>query len=73
MPIEFSIENRRAISERQPFSMVAAGVDVMDRIEPSYHAVRTGLASAPRILVDACVFGASGFGKTSLVTAEERD
>ena len=73
MLIEFSVENHRAIRERQTFSMVAAGADVIDRLEPPYHAVGTGLASVPRILVDACLFGANGSGTTSLVTAEQRD
>ena len=73
MLIEFSVENHRAIRERQTFSMVAAGADVIDRLEPPYQAVGTGLASVPRILVDACLFGANGSDKTSLVTAEQRD
>ena len=69
MLIEFSVENHRAIRERQTFSMVADEADVLDRLEPPYHAVGTGLASVPRILVDACLFGANGAGKTSLVDA----
>ena len=69
MLIEFSVENHRAIRERQVFSMVAAGADVIDRIEPPDHVAETGLASAPRILVDACLFGANGSGKTCLVDA----
>ena len=69
MLIEFSVENHRAIRERQTFSMVAAAADVVDRLEPPYHVAETGLASVPRILVDACLFGANGSGKTSLVDA----
>lgn len=69
MLIEFSVENHRAIRERQTFSMVAADKDTIDRLEPPHHVVETGLASVPRILVDACLFGANGAGKTSLVNA----
>ena len=69
MLIEFSVENHRAISERQTFSMVAAGADIIDRLEPPYHVAETGLASVPRAVVDACLFGANGSGKTSLVDA----
>ena len=69
MLIQFSVENHRAIRKRQTFSMVAAGADVIDRLEPPYHAVETGLASVPRVLVDACLLGANGSGKTCLVDA----
>ena len=48
MLIEFSVENHRAISKRQTFSMVAAGADLIDRLEPPYHVAETGLASVPR-------------------------
>lgn len=69
MLVEFSVENHRAISERQTFSMVAAGEDAIDRLEPPYHVAKTGLVSIPGILRDACLFGANGAGKTSLVEA----
>lgn len=69
MLIEFSVENHRAVRERQTFSMTAADEDAIDRLEPPYHVIETGLASVPRILVDACLFGANGAGKTSLVEA----
>ena len=69
MLVEFSVENHRAISERQTFSLVAADENVIDRLEPPYHVAKTGLVSIPRILRDACIFGANGAGKTSLVEA----
>lgn len=69
MLIEFSVENHRAVSERQTFSMVAADENAIDRLEPPNHVVKTGHALIPRILADACVFGANGAGKTSLVDA----
>lgn len=69
MLIEFSVENHRAISKRQTFSMVAAGADLIHRLEPPYHVAETGLASVPRVVVDACLFGANGSGKTSLADA----
>lgn len=69
MLIDFSVENHRAIREKQTFSMVAADEDTIDRLEPPYHVVETGLTSVPRILVDSCLFGANGAGKTSLVNA----
>lgn len=69
MLIEFSVENHRAVREKQTFSMEAEDADAIDRLEPPYHVVETGLASMPRILVDACLFGANGAGKTSFVEA----
>ena len=73
MLVEFSAENHRAISERQTFSMVAAEADVIDRLEPLDHLAETGVVSVSRAVVDACIFGASGSGKMSHVTEEERD
>ena len=69
MLIEFSVENHRAIREKQFLSMVPADADVVDRLEPPYHVAETGLSTVPRILIDACLFGANGSGKTSLVVA----
>lgn len=69
MLVEFSVENHRAVRERQTFSMIAADDGVIDRLEPPYHVVKTGLASLPRILVNACLLGANGAGKTSFVSA----
>ena len=60
MLVEFSVENHRAVREKQTFSMEAEDADAIDRLEPPHHVVETGLASTPRILVDACLFGANG-------------
>ena len=69
MLVEFSVENHRAVRERQIFSMVAADEGDIDRLESPRHVAKTGLSSVPRILVDACLMGANGAGKTSLVDA----
>ena len=69
MLINFSAQNHRAIRERQTFSMVAADKDAIDRLQPPDHVVNTGLKSVPRVLRNACIFGANGSGKTSLVEA----
>ena len=53
--------------------MVAAGADIIDRLEPLDHLAETGVVSVSRAVVDACIFGASGSGKMSHVTEEERD
>ena len=66
MLVKFSVQNYRAISERQTFSMIA---DDIPRLEPPYHVAHTGFAGVPYILRDACLFGGNGSGKTSLVEA----
>lgn len=69
MLIEFCVENHRAIREKQIFSMVPAPADVIDRQEAPDHVVETGHPEIPRLLIDACLFGANGSGKTSLIAA----
>lgn len=69
MLIQFSVKNHRAIREKQTFSMVAADKDTIDRLQPPDHVIRTGFKSVPRVLRNACIFGANGSGKTSLVEA----
>ena len=69
MLIEFCVENHRAIREKQLFSMVPEDADDIDRLNWPYHVAETGHQAIPRILVDACLFGANGSGKTSLVDA----
>ena len=69
MLIEFCAENHRAIREKQIFSMVPAPADVIDRQEAPDHVVETGHSEIPRLLIDACLFGANGSGKTSLIAA----
>ena len=69
MLIEFCVENHRAIREKQTFSMVPAGASIIDRQESPDHVVETGHPAIPRLLIDACLFGANGSGKTSLVAA----
>ena len=69
MLIEFCAENHRAIREKQIFSMVPAPADVIDRQEAPDHVVETGHPEIPRLLIDACLFGANGSGKTSLIAA----
>ena len=66
MLIEFSVENHRAIREKQTFSMVAS--DHVERARP-HRAVETGFENAPRVLTSACIFGPNGAGKTSLTGA----
>lgn len=69
MLVKFSVQNHRAIRERQTFSMVAD--DIKERLEPPYHVARTGFKAAPFVLRDACLFGGNGSGKTSFVNAIE--
>lgn len=66
MLVKFSVQNYRAIRERQTFSMIA---DDIPRLEPPYHVANTGFAGVPHVLRDACLFGGNGAGKTSLVEA----
>lgn len=64
MLVEFSVENHHAFREKQTFSMVASAAAVQVGIG---HA--TGISAIPRVHREACVFGANGSGKSSLVDA----
>ena len=66
MLIEFSVENHRAFREKQTFSMVASATTERtghDRV------LETGFSVVPRVLSGACIFGANGAGKSSLINA----
>lgn len=67
MLVNFSVQNHRAIREKQTFWMLADEID--ERLEPPYHVARTGFASVPFVLRDACIFGGNGSGKTSFIQA----
>lgn len=69
MLIEFCVQNHRAIREKQTFSMVPEEADDIDRLNWPFHMAETGHPAIPRILIDACLFGANGAGKTSFVDA----
>ena len=69
MLIEFCVENHRSIREKQVFSMIPVEADDIDRLDWPYHVAKTGHPAIPSILIDACLFGANGSGKTSLVDA----
>lgn len=66
MLIEFSVENYRAFREKQTFSMVASATT--ERAGHG-HVLNTGLSAVPHVLSEACLFGANGSGKTSLIDA----
>lgn len=66
MLIEFSVQNHRAFCEKQTFSMVASPATERNG---SGHVVRTGFSSVPYVLREACIFGANGSGKSSLIDA----
>ena len=70
MLIEFCVENHRAIREKQTLSMIPVEADDIDRLDfwPC-HIAETGHPAVPRLLIDACIFGANGSGKTSFVDA----
>lgn len=61
MLIEFSVENHRAFRERQTFSMVAR--------RATDQTLQTGASCVPHVLPQACLFGANGAGKSSLIDA----
>ena len=63
MLIEFSVENYRAFREKQTFSMVASATT------ERAHVAETGFSVAPFALREACLFGANGSGKSSLIEA----
>ena len=66
MLVEFSVKNHRSVRGRQTFSMVAG--DLKRPARPR-HVADTGSSVAPRVLRNACLLGANGAGKTSLVEA----
>ena len=66
MLVEFSVKNHRSIRGRQIFSMVAGD---MKRPARPRHVADTGSPVVPRVLRSACLLGANGSGKTSLVEA----
>lgn len=61
MLIEFSVENHRAFRERQTFSMVAR--------RATDQTLQTGASCVSHVLPQACLFGANGAGKSSLISA----
>ncbi len=68
MLVEFSVENHRAFRDKQTFSMVASATT--ERAGHG-HVLETGLSAAPHVLSEACIFGANGSGKSSLIDAME--
>ena len=66
MLIEFSVENHRAIREKQTFLMVAGEDTERTRAR---RAIGTDFAYSPRVLKTACIVGPNGAGKSSLVDA----
>ncbi len=66
MLIEFSVENHRAFREKQTFSMVASTGAERTAAD---HVVHTGFAAVPCVLREACLLGANGAGKSSLIGA----
>lgn len=66
MLVEFSVQNHRAFRERQTFSMVASAATERTGQE---HVAHTGFSAIPFVLREACLFGANGSGKSSLIDA----
>lgn len=66
MLIEFTVENHRAFREKQTFSMVASSAT--QRADPE-HVVQSGFKTVPFVLLESCLFGANGSGKSSLIDA----
>lgn len=66
MLIEFSVENYRAFREKQTFSMAASATTERSG---HGHVLQTGLSVVPQVLSEACIFGANGSGKSSLISA----
>ncbi|MYA87212.1 MAG: ATP-binding protein [Boseongicola sp. SB0662_bin_57] len=60
MLVEFSVQNHRSFRDRQSFLMTASN-------SGTPNAVATGNNGAPRVLQQACLFGANGSGKSGLV------
>lgn len=66
MLIEFSVENHRAFRERQTFTMVASAA--AERMGQG-RVAQTHFTAVPFVLREACLFGANGSGKSSLIDA----
>lgn len=66
MLIEFSVQNHRAFRDKQTFTMAASATT---QGSGHGHVLDTGLPIMPFVLTEACVFGANGSGKTSLINA----
>lgn len=66
MLIEFSVENYRVFRDRQTFSMVADPELSGDELGQT---VDTGFTRVPLVHHQACIYGANGAGKTSLINA----
>ncbi|WP_037316377.1 AAA family ATPase [Ruegeria halocynthiae] len=66
MLIEFSVENHRAFREKQTFSLAAS---TTTERSGHGHVLQTGLSVVPQVLSEACIFGANGSGKSSLISA----
>lgn len=64
MLVEFSVENHRVFREKQTFSMAASPAT-----ERAGKGHATGFSIVPHVLSEACLFGANGSGKTSLIDA----
>lgn len=64
MLVEFSVENFKAFREKQTFSMVAAG-----GTRHGGSLLESGISVSPHLLRTACLFGANGSGKSSLIDA----
>jgi len=64
--IEFSVENHRAFRKKQTFSMVASAAADRGGLGRVAH---TNFTTAPLVLREACLFGANGSGKSSLIDA----
>ena len=60
MLVEFSVQNHRSFREKQSFLMTASN-------SGTPNAVATGNNGAPRVLQQACLFGANGAGKSGLI------
>ena len=71
MLIEFCVQNHRAIRDKQTLSMIPLEADDIDHPDWQYHVAETKHPAVPGLLIDACIFGANGSGKTSLVAAME--
>lgn len=70
MLIEFSVENHRTFREKQTFTMVASTAAGRNAPEEGPKRVAdTGFKAVPHALRTACLFGANGSGKSSLIDA----
>lgn len=65
MLVSFSVKNYRSFAEKQNLSLVAGAASKKNR----HFSFETENSFAPYLLRSACVFGANGAGKSSLVRA----